>query len=58
LKYGVGRALMDFSIGHSIKSKTKSIRLDVYEGNIPVVKLYEKLLCDNLEEMNEKAKKC
>lgn len=42
LKSGVGRALMDFSIEHSIKSKIKSIRLDVYEKNIPAIKLYEK----------------
>ena len=33
---------MDFSIEHSIKLGAKSIRLDVYEGNIPAIKLYEK----------------
>lgn len=42
LKCGVGKALMDFSIEHSIKAKAKSIRLDVYEGNIPAIRLYEK----------------
>lgn len=42
LKCGVGKALIDFSIEHSIKSHVKSIRLDVYEGNIPAIKLYEK----------------
>ncbi|SNR91677.1 Acetyltransferase (GNAT) family protein [Anaerovirgula multivorans] len=42
LKCGVGKALMDFCIEHSIKSKVKSIRLDVYEGNIPAIRLYEK----------------
>lgn len=42
LKCGIGKALMDFSIEHSIKSKAKSIRLDVYEGNIPAIRLYEK----------------
>lgn len=42
LKCGVGKALIDFSIKHSIESKVKSIRLDVYEGNIPAIKLYEK----------------
>jgi GNAT superfamily N-acetyltransferase len=42
LKYGVGKALMDFSIEHSIKSQVKSIRLDVYEGNTPAIRLYEK----------------
>ncbi|MBU3202492.1 GNAT family N-acetyltransferase [Clostridium estertheticum] len=42
LKCGVGKALMDFSIEHSIMSQAKSIRLDVYEGNIPAISLYEK----------------
>ena len=42
LKCGVGKALIDFSIEHRIKSHVKSIRLDVYEGNIPAIKLYEK----------------
>ncbi|AOT68923.1 GNAT family N-acetyltransferase [Geosporobacter ferrireducens] len=42
LKCGVGKALMDFSIEHSVKSHAKSIRLDVYEGNIPAIHLYEK----------------
>ncbi|WP_027633696.1 GNAT family N-acetyltransferase [Clostridium hydrogeniformans] len=41
-KCGVGKALMDFSTDYSIKSKAKSIRLDVYEGNIPAIRLYEK----------------
>lgn len=42
MKYGIGRALMDFADKQSIKSKVKSIRLDVYEGNMPAIKLYEK----------------
>lgn len=42
LKCGVGKALMDFSVEHSIKSQVRSIRLDVYEKNIPAIKLYEK----------------
>jgi len=42
MKCGVGKALMDFAIEHSIKSQAKSIRLDVYEGNIPAIRLYEK----------------
>ncbi|MGV8981486.1 GNAT family N-acetyltransferase, partial [Clostridium sp.] len=42
LKCGVGKALMDFSTENSIKLQAKSIRLDVYEGNIPAIKLYEK----------------
>lgn len=42
LKCGVGKALIDFSVEHSIKSNIKSIRLDVYEKNIPAINLYEK----------------
>lgn len=42
MKCGVGRELMKFADGYSIMSKAKSIRLDVYEGNIPAIKLYEK----------------
>lgn len=42
LKCGIGKAIMDFSIEHAIKSQAKSIRLDVYENNIPAISLYEK----------------
>jgi ribosomal protein S18 acetylase RimI-like enzyme len=42
LECGVGKALMDFSVERSIKSQAKSIRLDVYEGNTPAIRLYEK----------------
>lgn len=42
LKCGVGKALMDFSIEYGNKSHAKSIRLDVYEKNMPAIKLYEK----------------
>lgn len=42
LKFGIGKALMDFSVEQGIKSNIKSIRLDVYENNIPAIKLYEK----------------
>lgn len=42
LKCGVGKALMDFSIEHTTKAQAKSIRLDVYEGNMPAMRLYEK----------------
>jgi len=42
LKIGVGRILMDFSFELAQKSGMKSIRLDVYEKNIPAILLYEK----------------
>ncbi|WP_019849597.1 GNAT family N-acetyltransferase [Desulfitobacterium sp. PCE1] len=41
-KCGVGNALIGFSMEHGIESQVKSIRLDVYEGNIPAIRLYEK----------------
>jgi ribosomal protein S18 acetylase RimI-like enzyme len=42
MKCGIGNALMDFAYEYSIKSKAKSIRLDVFERNIPAINLYEK----------------
>lgn len=42
MKCGVGKALLNFADKQSIKSNVKSIRLDVYEGNIPAIRLYEK----------------
>lgn len=42
LNCSVGKALINFSIEHAIKSQVKAIRLDVYENNIPAIKLYEK----------------
>jgi len=43
LGQGVGQTMIQFATEHSIKSKNvKSIRLDVYENNLPAIKLYEK----------------
>lgn len=42
MKCNIGKSLIDFTHKYSIESKVKSIRLDVYEGNIPAIKLYEK----------------
>lgn len=42
LRCGVGSAIIDFSIESAIKSHIRSIRLDVYERNIPAIRLYEK----------------
>lgn len=42
MKCSIGKALMDFAHKYSIESEVKSIRLDVYEGNIPAIRLYEK----------------
>ena len=42
MKMGVGRALLDFSFELAQQSGIKSIRLDVYENNLPAIHLYEK----------------
>ena len=42
MKLGIGKALMDFAVEYSLQSNIKSIRLDVYENNIPAINLYEK----------------
>jgi ribosomal protein S18 acetylase RimI-like enzyme len=42
LKCGVGKALIDFSIEHGLELNARSIRLDVSEGNMPAIRLYEK----------------
>lgn len=39
---GIGRALMDHSFELAQQSGIKSIRLDVYENNLPAISLYEK----------------
>ncbi|MDS0525642.1 GNAT family N-acetyltransferase [Clostridium sp. SHJSY1] len=41
-KCGIGKSLIDFSFERGVKSNVKSIRLDVYENNVPAIKLYEK----------------
>lgn len=42
LKMGIGCALMDYSFELAQQSGIKSIRLDVYENNLPAISLYEK----------------
>lgn len=39
---GVGKQLMDFAEQYAKDTKIKSIRLDVYEGNLPAIQLYKK----------------
>jgi len=42
LKKGIGTELMNFANRHAIQEDATSIRLDVYENNIPAIILYEK----------------
>ena len=41
LKYGIGRKMMAFITQYGMQTNMKSIRLDVYEGNMPAIRLYE-----------------
>jgi ribosomal protein S18 acetylase RimI-like enzyme len=42
MKYGVGKALIDFCHKKAMLANVKAIRLDVYEGNTPAIQLYER----------------
>lgn len=41
LHQGIGKKLLEFAVDYSIHMKMKAIRLDVYEKNIPAIRLYE-----------------
>lgn len=41
IKCGIGRKLMEFAERYGRTKQMKAIRLDVYEGNAPAMKLYE-----------------
>ncbi|MBQ7918553.1 MAG: GNAT family N-acetyltransferase [Lachnospiraceae bacterium] len=43
LHQGIGKKLMEFVIEYAIQMNMKAVRLDVYEKNIPAIRLYEKL---------------
>lgn len=38
---GVGRAMLDFAARHASERGVKALRLDVYEKNLPAIRLYE-----------------
>lgn len=42
LRRGIGLSLLNFTDQMAREKGVKSIRLDVYEGNIPAIKVYEK----------------
>lgn len=39
---GVGQKLLQFAVEEGVKTNVRSIRLDVYENNLPAIRLYEK----------------
>ena len=38
---GVGRAMLEFAARYAAEQGAKALRLDVYEGNLPAIRLYE-----------------
>ena len=42
LNQGIGKKLINFAQEHAINNNVEALRLDVYEGNLPAIKLYEK----------------
>lgn len=42
LARGIGQGLMDFAVEYGLQTDTKALRLDVYEHNLPAIRLYEK----------------
>lgn len=42
LNKGIGTGILNIAIQHCIDEQAKSIRLDVYEKNLPAIRLYEK----------------
>lgn len=42
LSRGIGHALLDFAADFGLRTHIKSLRLDVYEKNLPAIRLYEK----------------
>lgn len=42
LQHGVGRSMLEFAAQYAKETGVKALRLDVYEKNIPAIRLYEK----------------
>lgn len=42
LHQGIGKEMLEFASQHALNMKVKALRLDVYEKNIPAIRLYEK----------------
>ena len=42
LHQGIGKRLLEFAVDYSVHMKMKARRLDVYEKNIPAIRLYER----------------
>lgn len=42
LQHGIGKWLLEFAEQHAIETNRNTLRLDVYEKNLPAIGLYEK----------------
>ena len=52
LQMGVGRALMNYSLELAQRLGLSSVRLDVYEKNLPAISLYEKCGFDFIDTVD------
>lgn len=43
MRQGIGKKIMKFILDYAVHMNMKAIRLDVYEKNIPAIRLYESL---------------
>ncbi|MGL5676800.1 MAG: GNAT family N-acetyltransferase [Cellulosilyticaceae bacterium] len=43
LQHGVGRKMLEFAEQYAVNKQVKALRLDVYEKNLPAIRLYEKI---------------
>lgn len=41
MKLGIGKKMLEYAFKYAKENNKKAIRLDVYEGNIPAINLYE-----------------
>ena len=41
LHQGIGKKMLDFILSFATREKNKAVRLDVYENNMPAIRLYE-----------------
>ncbi|MDD6886927.1 MAG: GNAT family N-acetyltransferase [bacterium] len=43
LHQGIGKKMLEYILAHAAQAQVRAIRLDVYEKNVPAIRLYEKL---------------
>ena len=43
LHQGIGKKMLEFILSYAAREKNKAVRLDVYENNMPAIRLYEQM---------------